>query len=379
MNRSKLYIAAMMLSVLTACSYKDDMTLSGLNKTDFDSVIDGKPTALYVLKNASGTEACITNYGGRWVSMMVPDKNGKMTDVLLGYDNIRQYVDNPRKNYGSIIGRYANRIAKGRFTLDGMEYTLPQNENGNCLHGGPAGFHTRIWDAKQMDEQTLQLNYLSSDGEAGFPGNLHVQVTYRLTDDNTMDIKYKATTDKPTVICLTSHGYFNLSGKDDSQVLNHNIRIDADRYAEVDSVLIPTGKINPVEGTPMVLRHSVTIGDNIDNSCPQLVYGRGYGLHWVLNAQGDIHRLAAEATSSESGIAMQVYTTEPGVLFYTGNMMDENGDKGKHGVEYPNRGALCLETEHCPDSPNHPNFPSVVLRPGETYTSETIYKFSVNK
>lgn len=375
MKRSKLYVALMTLSVLTACSGKGEMTLSGLNKTDFDSVINGKPTALYVLKNANGAEACITNYGGRWVSMMVPDRNGKMTDVLLGYDNIRQYADNPRKNYGGLIGRYANRIAKGRFTLDGMEYTLPQNENGNCLHGGPEGFHTRVWDAKQTDKQTLQLSYISSDGEAGFPGNLHVQVTYRLTNDNAMDIRYEAVTDKPTVICLTSHGYFNLSGKEGSQVLDQNIRIDADRYAEVDSVLIPTGRINPVEGTPMDLRHGTTIGDNIDNPCPQLVYGRGYGLHWILNARGDIQRLAAEASSSESGITMEMYTTEPGVLFYTGNMMDKNGDKGKHGVVYPHRGALCLETEHCPDSPNHLEFPSVVLRPGEKYTSETVYKF----
>ena len=316
----------MALCVMCACGGKGEKaesqtkeeakTLSGLKPSDFVSEVDGKPTALYVLKNSQGAEACVTNWGGRLVSVMVPDRDGKLTDVVLGYDNIQQYVQFPDNNYGALIGRYGNRIANGQFQLDGQSYQLPQNNNGHCLHGGPKGYHAVTWDARQLDGQSVELTYLSPDGEAGFPGNLKVKVIYRLTDDNAIDIQYEATTDKPTIVNLTNHSYFNLSGVPGSTITDHKIQINADTYVPVDETLIPTG------------------------------------------------------------IVMEVFTNEPGLQFYAGNSMSEAGDKGKLGVVYPRRGALCLETQHYPDSPNQKSFPSVVLKPGETYQSRCIYKFS---
>ena len=377
----RLCMAVMAICVLLSCAEKKEegVTLSGLKKADFVSEVQGKPTALYVLKNKNGAEACVTNWGGRLVSVMVPDKNGKMTDVVLGYDNIKQYVDNPDNNYGGFIGRYGNRIANGKFTLDDVEYQLPQNNNGHCLHGGPEGYHTRVLDAKQVNDQTLELTYLSPDGEAGFPGNLNIKLTYTLTDDNAVDIKYEATTDKPTVVNLTNHSYFNLSGVPGSQILDHKIMINADTYVPVDETLIPTSAIEPVEGTPMDLRQLITVGEHIDDAFVQLERGTGYDHNWVLNTNGDIKTLAAKVVSLKSGIGLEVYTNEPGIQFYAGNAMNKAGDKGKHGTIYPHRGALCLETQHYPDSPNQPTFPSVVLRPGEKYFSECIYKFTVEK
>lgn len=371
----RLCMAVMAMCLLLSCGEKrEEATLSGLMKSDFVSEVEGKPTALYVLKNKNGAEACITNYGGRLVSVMVPDKNGKMTDVVLGYDNIGQYVQSDG-NYGALIGRYGNRINQGKFTLDDIEYTLPQNNGAHCLHGGPQGYHARMWDAKQLNDQALELTYLSKDGEAGFPGNLDIKVTYTLTDDNAVGIKYEATTDKKTVVNLTNHSYFNLSGVPGSDVLDQLVMINADNYTPVDSTLIPVG-ISPVDGTPLDLRTPVAIGKQINDPFQQLQFGRGYDLNWVLNTNGDKNVLAAKAYSPTSGIALEVYTNEPGIQFYTGNFMDGK-DTGKHGVLYPHRGALCLETQHYPDSPNHPDFPSVVLNPGEQYLSECIYKFTV--
>lgn len=371
----RLCMAVMAMCLLLSCGEKrEEATLSGLMKSDFVSEVEGKPTALYVLKNKNGAEACITNYGGRLVSVMVPDKNGKMTDVVLGYDNIGQYVQSDG-NYGALIGRYGNRINQGKFTLDDIEYTLPQNNGAHCLHGGPQGYHARMWDAKQLNDQALELTYLSKDGEAGFPGNLDIKVTYTLTDDNAVGIKYEATTDKKTVVNLTNHSYFNLSGVPGSDVLDQLVMINADNYTPVDSTLIPVG-ISPVDGTPLDLRTPVAIGKQINDPFQQLQFGRGYDLNWVLNTNGDKNVLAAKAYSPTSGIALEVYTNEPGIQFYTGNFMDGK-DTGKHGVLYPHRGALCLETQHYPDSPNHPDFPSVVLNPEEKYLSECIYKFTV--
>ena len=371
----RLCMAVMAMCLLLSCGEKrEEATLSGLMKSDFVSEVEGKPTALYVLKNKNGAEACITNYGGRLVSVMVPDKNGKMTDVVLGYDNIGQYVQSDG-NYGALIGRYGNRINQGKFTLDDIEYTLPQNNGAHCLHGGPQGYHARMWDAKQLNDQALELTYLSKDGEAGFPGNLDIKVTYTLTDDNAVGIKYEATTDKKTVVNLPNHSYFNLSGVPGSDVLDQLVMINADNYTPVDSTLIPVG-ISPVDGTPLDLRTPVAIGKQINDPFQQLQFGRGYDLNWVLNTNGDKNVLAAKAYSPTSGIALEVYTNEPGIQFYTGNFMDGK-DTGKHGVLYPHRGALCLETQHYPDSPNHPDFPSVVLNPGEKYLSECIYKFTV--
>lgn len=367
----------MALSLLVACGeQKEQPTKSGLLKSDFVSEVEGKPTALYVLKNKKGVEACITNWGGRLVSVMVPDKEGKLTDVVLGYDHIQQYVENPDDNFGAVIGRYGNRIAKGRFTLDSVAYELPHNDNGNCLHGGPKGFHAVMWNAEQPDAQTLVLTRTSTDGEAGFPGNLQVKVTYRLTDDNAVDIQYEATTDKPTVVNLTNHSYFNLSGVPGSTILDHVVTLNADAYTPVDSLLIPTAEIATVEGTPLDFRKPARVGARIDEPFEQLQLGKGYDHNWVLNTKGDISQVAATVYSPVSGIGLEVYTNEPGIQFYTGNFLDGT-DKGKRGVTYPLRGALCLETQHYPDSPNQPTFPSTVLRPGETYTSRCIYKFVV--
>lgn len=364
------------MGLLLACGEKEGKLVSGLEKSKFVSEANGKPTALYVLKNTQGAEVCITNYGGRVVSIMVPDKNGKMTDVVLGYDNIADYLASDG-NFGALIGRYGNRIAKGTFVLDSVTYQLPQNNNGNTLHGGPRGFHTQNWDATQTDDKTLELTYLSIDGEEGFPGNLNVKVTYQLTDDNALDIRYEATTDKPTVVNLTNHSYFNLSGVPGSTILDHQIAIYADQYNPVDSLMIPTG-VAAVDSTPMDLRTPIVISDYIDQPFDQLVKGIGFDHNWVLNTNNDPTKLAAKTVCLASGIGLEVYTNEPGVQFYSGNFMSGT-DKGKFGTIYPHRGALCLETQHYPDSPNQAQFPGTVLRPGEKYESRCIYRFTVEK
>lgn len=376
----KLCIAAMAMAVLLSCSSKqqqqepkEEATLSGLYKSKFETEVDGKPTDLYVLKNAKGAEACVTNWGGRLVSVMVPDKNGKMTDVVLGYDSIQAYI-NSTGNFGALIGRYGNRIANGKFKLDGTEYTLPQNDKTNCLHGGPEGFDRQMWTANQTSPQSVELTYLSKDGEAGFPGNLNVKVTYTLTDDNAIDIKYEATTDKKTVVNLTNHSYFNLSGVPSSTIMDHQLSINADNYTPVDDKLIPTG-IAKVEGTPLDLRQPQTISAHIDDDFDQLTKAGGYDHNWVLNTKGDIAQVAATVYAPTSGILMEVYTNEPGLQVYCGNMMNEK-ESGKHGTIYPRRGAICLESQHYPDSPNQADFPSTVLEPGQTYKSQCIYKFS---
>lgn len=370
----KLSMAVLAMCMLVACGEKkEEATLSGLKKADFVSEVNGKPTALYVMKNKNGAEACLTNYGGRLVSVMVPDKNGKMTDVVLGYDNVADYIASDG-NFGGLIGRYGNRIAQGKFTLDGVTYELPHNDNGHCLHGGPQGFHTQVWNAKQINDQTVELSRVSKDGEAGFPGNLDIKVTYTLTDDNAVDIRYEAVTDKPTIVNLTNHSYFNLSGIPGSQILDHEVMIRANTYTPVDSLLIPTEVLDSVAGTPLDFRTPVAVGARINEPFDQLMKGRGYDLNWVLDTKGDMHTLAAKAYSPVSGIALEVYTDEPGIQFYTGNFMTGE-DKGKHGTVYPHRGALCLETQHYPDSPNKASFPSTVVRPGEKYTSRCIYKF----
>ncbi|MDR2469077.1 MAG: galactose mutarotase [Tannerella sp.] len=369
-------VSLMACFMLTACEQREEILISGLKEADFVSEVAGKQTALYVLKNTKGMEVCITNYGGRIVSVMVPDRNGRMADVVLGYDNIADYLASDG-NFGALIGRYGNRIAQGLFVLEGKEYRLPQNNNGNCLHGGPKGFHVQIWDAVQTDGHTLELTYLSKDGEAGFPGNLNVKVTYSVTDNNALDIRYEATTDKPTIVNLTNHSYFNLSGASGSQITDHRIQINADRYTEVDSLLIPTSKLPSVDGTPMDLRKLTVIGNGIDSPFGQIALGGGYDHNWVLNTAGNLTQVAAQVVSPVSGIKMEVLTNEPGVQFYAGNFMSGT-EKGKFGVVYPHRGALCLETQHYPDSPNQPAFPSTLLRPGEKYVSRCIYRFSVS-
>ena len=353
---------------------KNVQTLSGLQTKDFVAEVDGKATALYILRNSGGLEACITNYGGRIVSLMVPDREKHLKDVVLGYGTIADYLASSG-NYGALIGRYGNRIKNAQFTIDDVTYHLTKNDRGNAIHGGPKGYHVQVLDAEQLDAQTLKLTYLSKDGEEGFPGNLNVTVIYQLTDQNALDIQYTATTDKPTIVNLTNHSYFNLSGRLGSQILDHYIYINGDSITAVDSTLI-TKAVMPVEGTPLDLRVPMLIREGINEDHEQLAYGKGYDHNWILNTKGDISKLAAKVYHDGSGIVMDVYTTEPGVQLYTGNSM-KNDNKGKHGVTYIHRGALCLETQHYPDSPNQPTFPSTLLRPGEKYSSRCIYQFKI--
>ena len=373
----RFFYVSMICALCTGFQVASCNTLSGLDPQKFESTVAGKPTKLYVLKNKNGVEACITNFGGRLVSLMVPDKNGTLTDVVLGHDNIKDYVSIDG-NFGALIGRYGNRIGNAQFVLDGTTYKLPKNNDEHCLHGGPDGYHNVVWEAKQLDDQTLQLTYTSPDGDAGFPGKLDMTVIYRLTDKNAVDIQYKAVTDKKTIVNLTNHSYFNLSGKHNENILDHVLMINADTYTPIDDTFITTGEIAQVVGTPMDFRKPNVIGDRIDDSFQQLQYGKGYDHNWVLNTKGNLKQAAAQAYSKESGIVMSVYTTEPGIQFYAGNFME--GDiKGKQGVVYPHRGALCLETQHYPDSPNKESFPSVVVKPGDVYTSRCIYSFGVQK
>ena len=357
---------------------KESTTLSGLSRSDFQSVVNGDSTDLYVLKNANGAEVAITNYGGRIVSVMVPDKEGNLRDVVLGFDNIDDYVNNDN-NLGATIGRYGNRIAHGKITVDGEEYQLPQNNYGHTLHGGPEGYDVQVFSAEQPDNQTLVLTYLSEDGEAGFPGNLNVKVTMTLTDDNAIDLQYEAETDKETVVNLTNHSYFNLSGDGNSTILDHLLMINSDSFTPVDDTFMTTGEITQVEGTPMDFRSATPVGERIDQyEYDQLKNGDGYDHNWVLNTSGDISQVAATVYSPVSGIQLEVYTTEPGVQVYTGNFLD-GSLVGKNGAVYNKRHAICLETQKYPDSPNKPNWPSPYLKPGEKYTSRCIYKFVVQQ
>lgn len=357
---------------------KESSTLSGLKRSNFQSVVDGDSTDLYVLKNANGMEVTVTNYGGRIVSVMVPDKNGNLQDVVLGFDSVQGYtsVDN---NLGATIGRYGNRIEKGKIKVAGVEYQLPLNNNGNTLHGGPQGYDKKVFKAVQPDSQTVVLTYLSPDGEAGFPGNLNVKVTMSLTNDNAIDIQYEADTDKETVVNLTNHSYFNLSGDPHNTILDHTMMINADGYTPINDVSITSGKIDKVKDTPMDFTVPTPIGQRIDDTTfVQLKNGKGYDHNWVLNTNGDITQVAATVVSPVTGIQLDVYTTEPGLQIYTGNFL--NGTMtGKNGIPYNFRTAICLESQKYPDSPNKPDWPQPYLKPGEKYTSRCIYKFSVKQ
>lgn len=351
-------------------------TLSGLKKSDFQSVVNGDSTNLYVLTNANGVEVTLTNYGGRIVSVMVPDRDGNMKDVVLGFDNINDYV-NVDNNFGATIGRYGNRIAKGKITVEGVEYQLPLNNFGHTLHGGPEGFDKKVFKAEQINNQAVAFSYLSKDGEANFPGNLDVKVTMTLTDDNAIDLQYEATTDKETVVNLTNHSYFNLSGDANNTILNDSLTIYADAFTPVDTTFMTTGEIAPVEGTPMDFRTPTVVGARInDYDYAQLKNGDGYDHNWVLNAKGDVKQLAASVYAPATGIQLDVFTDEPGVQVYTGNFLDGTVT-GKNGAVYAKRNAICLETQKYPDSPNKADWPSPYLKPGEKYTSRCIYKFSV--
>lgn len=340
----------------------------------FQQSISGRQTDLFILKNSKNMQAAITNYGGRLVSLLVPDKNTQLVDVVTGYDSLDGYQQKDDPYFGAIIGRYGNRIANGQFRLDGKEYHLEINNGPNALHGGSGGFHARVWDARQLDEQTLELYYFSKDGEEGYPGNLQVKVVYSLTDDQGLKIDYQAATDKATIINLTNHAYFNLDGEGKGTILGQYLQLNADKFVPIDENSIPLGFLEETAGTPFDFKEAMPIGKRINEDNQQLKNGNGYDHTFVLNHPPKTLGLCGIAKSSETGIVMEVLTTEPGVQFYTGNFVDVN--EGKGGKAYHQRSAFCLETQHFPDSPNQPSFPDTTLRKDETYSSTTIYRFS---
>ena len=346
--------------------------------TAFEQTVDGKQVSLYTLKNTKGVQAAITNYGARLVSLLVPDKNGKLTDVIIGFDNINDFLSTTTDPYyGAIIGRYGNRIAKAKFKIDGTEYTLAANNGPNSLHGGPKGFQAQVWDAKPIGENALELTYVSADDEEGFPGKMNVKVVYTLTDDNEVKIDYEATTDKKTVCNLTNHAYFNLNGPGSGTINNHQLMINADTYTPVDVTLIPTGTMEKVDGTPFDFRTAKAIGDRVnDTANVQIKNGAGYDHNFVLNVnKGTGLNPAATVLGDKSGIFMEVLTTEPGLQFYGGNFMKGLNSIKSTKDEY--RTAFCLETQHYPDSPNQQSFPSTVLEPGKMYKTNSVYKFGI--
>jgi aldose 1-epimerase len=344
----------------------------------FEGTVDNKKVHLYTLKNKNGAEAAITNFGGRLVSLLVKDNKDQLVDVILGHDSLKLYQGKKEFFFGALIGRYGNRIAKGKFSLGGKPYQLDVNDGVNTLHGGFNGFYKKVWDAKQTDAHTLQLSYLSKDAEGGYPGNLNVKVTYTLDDDNSLKISYSATTDKPTVVNLTNHAYFNLNGAGDKTITDHMLTLEADEFTPVDTTLIPTGKLAKVAGTPFDFTKAKLIGTNINDSDPQLKNGKGYDHNWVLR-KGTGLRKAATVSSEKTGIVMEVLTEEPGIQFYSGNFLTDKMTYGKGNATYGYRSAFCLETQHFPDSPNQPSFPSTVLKPGSTYHTVSVYRFSVKK
>ena len=347
---------------------------STIQSESFGTTTSGTPVTLYTLTNASGMQAKISTFGGAVVSLTAPDRDGNYADVVHGYDDLAGY-ERDSNYFGALIGRYGNRIGGAAFTLDGTAYTLPKNDSSNSLHGGPNGFNKQVWSAEEVpgQEAAVKLSYLSADGEAGYPGNLQVTVTYTLTNDDALRIDYEATTDKKTVVNLTNHSYFNLAGTGD--ILNHELMIAADRFTPVDRGLIPTGELRPVEGTPFDFTTATAIGARINADDEQINFGGGYDHNWVLNSGGGSLALAATLYDPASGRFMEVETTEPGIQFYSGNFLNGRAT-GKNGVAYAKRSALCLETQHFPDSPNKPDFPSTVLNPGDTYRTTTVYRFS---
>lgn len=366
--------------ILLKCTYKEDnKTMSGLEKSKFHTVVNGDSTDLYVLKNSAGMEVCITNFGGRIVSVMVPDKTGKMIDVVLGFDSVADYIHVP-SDFGASIGRNANRINQGKITIDGKTIQLPQNNFGHCLHGGPKGWQYQVYkNVKQTGDTTVEMTRFSPDGDMDFPGSVEAKVTFTLTKDNAIKIDFTAATDKKTVINMCNHSYFNLSGDATKSVTENELYINADNFTPVDSTFMTTGEIVPVKGTPMDFTTAKLIGKEINNyDYIQLKNGNGYDHNWVLNTKGDVNQLAAKVVSPASGVTLEVYTNEPGVQVYTGNFLDGKV-KGKKGIVYNQRVGVCLETQHYPDSPNKPQWPSVILKPGQTYHSTCIYKFGINK
>lgn len=367
-----------LLSVILLLGCEKEQSLPLVDAENFQIEHEGQSIDLYTLENTQGMVVQITNYGGRVVALFAPDRTGQMADIVAGYDHIQDYIDNPGY-FGALIGRYGNRIANGKFTLNDTEYTLATNNGENHLHGGNKGFDSVVWQAHKTRIQgadALELNYVSPEGQEGYPGTLNVKVTYSLTDSNELKIDYFASTDKPTIVNLTHHSFFNLAGHNHESILDHELMINGEFFLPVDEGLIPTGEIRPVSGTPMDFTIAHRIGDRIDQAYPQLERGRGYDHCWVIDKKREMS-LAAHLYEPQSGRTLQVYTNQPGMQFYSGNFLD--GSKvGKNGVAYPYRSSLCLETQYFPDSPNKPQFPSVILNPGEPYIHHCVYKFSAN-
>ena len=364
------------VALLAGCSQKK--TASGLNPKDFEGTYNGMPTALYTLTNANGMEVCITNFGGRIVSILVPDRDGQMKDVVLGFDKVSDYFpENNQTDFGASIGRYANRINQGKITLDGVEYQLPQNNFGHCLHGGPTGWQYQVYECVEADAKHVKLLRVSPDGDNNFPGEVKAYVTYTLTEDNKIDIAYEATTDATTVINMTNHSYFNLSGDPANHAITEDwLCLNSTSFTPVDDTYMTTGEIVSTDDTPFDFKRLHLIGERINADNQQIKNGNGYDHNWVLGTDGDITKLAALLYCAETGITLMVYTDEPGIQVYSGNFLDGTVT-GKKGVVYNQRHGICLETQHYPDSPNKAEWPSVVLRPGETYHSHCIFAFSV--
>jgi len=381
MNHKTLifYIFLLVLFVSAALG-RDAVPAKGkhqVRKEAFGKTADGRPVDLYTLTNSKGMEVRAMTYGGIIVSMRVPDKNGKVADVVLGHDKVDGYLVNP-PYFGAIVGRYANRIANGTFTLDGVKYTLAKNDGPNSLHGGLVGFNKVLWEGKEFKNAKgvgVAFSYLSKDGEEGYPGNLKVRVSYTLTAENQLILDYAATTDKATPLNISQHSYFNLAGEGSGDILGHELMLHADRFTPVDKTLIPTGELRAVQGTPLDFTKSTTIGARISDDYEQLVFGRGYDHNFVINRKDDSLTLAARVHEPTSGRVLEVYTTEPAVQFYSGNFLD-GSIIGKQGHAYKLRNGFCLETQHFPDSPNHPDFPSTIVKPGQAFHSQTIFKFS---
>jgi aldose 1-epimerase len=383
--KPKIIMLALLTTGMLACqgSQKEKNTQSqdpslGLDASAFQQTIDGKKTNLYTLHNENGIEVAITNYGARIVGILTPDRKGHFGDIILGYDSLDGYLHGNNYYFGAIIGRYANRIAGGKFTLDGKQYSIPTDGESYSLHGGTKGFDSHIWDAKQLNDQNLQLTYNSKDGEEGFPGNLKLQVLYTLTPDNALRIEYTAITDKKTVVNFTNHSYFNLGGPGSGKITDEVLMINADHFTPTDSMQLPTGEIRAVKSTPFDFNQPTVIGKRINEDNQQIKYAHGYDDNWILNKpKPGMLTLAAKLYDPDNGREVITYTTEPGIQVYTGNFLD--GSTSGIGGTYNHRSALTLETQHYPDAPNHPNFPSTVLKPGEIYHSITAFKFGIHE
>ncbi len=365
--------------VMAGCSEeKTALTKSGLDPADFEAEYNGAQTALYTLTNDNGMEVCITNFGGRVVSIMVPDRNGDFKDVVLGFDNVADYFpENHLTDFGASVGRYANRINNSRFSIDGVEYNPLKNDGEHCLHGGPTGWQYQVYEVVESDASHLKILRDSPDGDNGFPGHVKAYVTYTLNNDNSLAIAYEATTDAPTVVNMTHHSYFNLSGDPTAGILDHILTINASHFTPSNETLIPTGEVAEVAGTPLDFTSPKKVGKDINRTdFEPIKFAGGYDHNWCLDNGCDISVLAATLESPATGIVVNVYTNEPGIQAYTGNFLD-GSLTGKHGIVYNRNAGLCLETQHFPDSPNNPQWPSTVLRPGETYTSLCTYTFSV--